>query len=178
MPTEKQRVSVVLSDEIYKQLEEYRFNNRIPSLSKAVSRLIELGLLCKVEPSLTEASEDITVTFDKPLLREILNYQNSNNVDSFSRAVRMLVHFGFLGEEVEHGDLIKPEPHAFKRNEWLLLAEYLAGANTTDKQEFILRLVRGFRHLDYQEPSVELNFRQKEIIDQMQENESTFESEA
>lgn len=179
MPTDKQRVSVVIDDELYQQLEEYRYTNRIPSLSKAVSQLVGLGIMCKDEPSYTEETENITVTFDKPLLRDILEYQKTNNVDSFSRSVRMLVQFGLVGEEVNRGNLTDPYQHALKRNELLLLAEYLAGASTTEKQEYILYLIRTYKKFANLDTSVDqLVSRQKESIEQMRADESTSANEA
>lgn len=47
MPTDKQQISVVIDDELFHQLEEYRYSNRIPSLSKAVSQLVKLGIMHK-----------------------------------------------------------------------------------------------------------------------------------
>lgn len=145
MPTDKQRVSIVLDDDVFEQLEEYRYSNRIPSLSKAALNLIRLGLDHREEPVLSSDTESVSITLDKQLAKDVLNYQINSNADSFSRAACVLLHYGLIGEEVRRGDLDDPHQHALTRNELLLLSEYLAGAQTGEKQEYILSLVRSFK---------------------------------
>lgn len=155
MPTDKQRISVILDDELYQQLEEFRYTHRIPSLSKAVALLIKIGMEYKEEPSLTSDCETISITFDKPLMFDVLKYQYSSNADSFSRAARVLIHLGLIGEEVDRGVLEDPQQHALKRNELLLLAEYLSGAKTTEQQEFILSAIRSYKAFSKLVPSAD-----------------------
>ena len=44
MPTSKPRFMVTVSDEMYKQIENYRFDNRCKSQTQAINELIELGI--------------------------------------------------------------------------------------------------------------------------------------
>ena len=44
MSTINPRITFALSEELRKRIDEYRFNNRIGSQSKAIVRLVEIGL--------------------------------------------------------------------------------------------------------------------------------------
>jgi len=44
MPTKKPIISVVLDDETLKRVEDFQFENRIPSRSKALNELIKIGI--------------------------------------------------------------------------------------------------------------------------------------
>jgi len=44
MPTDKPRFSIVVSDELYEKINDFRFERRIKSQSKAVNELILIGL--------------------------------------------------------------------------------------------------------------------------------------
>lgn len=44
MATKKPVVSVVLDDETLKQIEDFQFENRITSRSKAINEIIKIGL--------------------------------------------------------------------------------------------------------------------------------------
>lgn len=44
MSTTKQRLTVTLDDDLYKELEDFRFENRFESKSEAVTFLIRSGL--------------------------------------------------------------------------------------------------------------------------------------
>lgn len=44
MPTEKPRVIITLSDDLFKRIEDFRYDNRYPNRSEAVLALIEEGL--------------------------------------------------------------------------------------------------------------------------------------
>ncbi len=44
MPTEKPRYSIVVDDDLFKQIDDFRFENRYPSRSAATIALIRLGL--------------------------------------------------------------------------------------------------------------------------------------
>ena len=44
MPTEKPKIILVMEDDLLIRIDDYRYENRIPSRSKAIRRLIEEGL--------------------------------------------------------------------------------------------------------------------------------------
>ena len=44
MPTEKPRYTIIVDDEMLKQIDDYRFENRFPSRSAATIALIQLGM--------------------------------------------------------------------------------------------------------------------------------------
>jgi len=44
MPTEKPKIILVIEDDLLKRIEDFRYNNRIPSRSKAIRQLILEGL--------------------------------------------------------------------------------------------------------------------------------------
>ena len=44
MPTEKPRYSITVDDETLKEIDDYRFENRFSSRSKATVELIKMGL--------------------------------------------------------------------------------------------------------------------------------------
>ena len=44
MPTEKPRFTVIVYDELFQQIEDFRFENRYPSRSAAALELIRLGI--------------------------------------------------------------------------------------------------------------------------------------
>ena len=45
MPTKKPIISVVLDDELLEKVDDYRFENRISSRSKALQELIKKGII-------------------------------------------------------------------------------------------------------------------------------------
>lgn len=59
MATEKQRFSITVNDELYRKIEDFRFEKRIKSQSKAVNELMEIGFDAllgndiKIAPSLS-----------------------------------------------------------------------------------------------------------------------------
>ena len=44
MPTKKPIISIVLDEETLKKVEDFQFENRIPSRSKALNEIIKLGM--------------------------------------------------------------------------------------------------------------------------------------
>lgn len=44
MPTEKPRYSIIVDDELLKEIDDFRFENRFPSRSAATLELIRLGM--------------------------------------------------------------------------------------------------------------------------------------
>lgn len=44
MPTEKPRYSITLDDEMFKEIEDFRFEQRYPNRNQATIELIRLGL--------------------------------------------------------------------------------------------------------------------------------------
>lgn len=44
MPTEKPRCTVSFNEDMFKEIEDFRFNNRFNSRSEAVVELIRIGL--------------------------------------------------------------------------------------------------------------------------------------
>jgi metal-responsive CopG/Arc/MetJ family transcriptional regulator len=44
MPTQKPIISIVLDEETLKKVEDFQFENRIPSRSKALNEIIKLGI--------------------------------------------------------------------------------------------------------------------------------------
>ena len=45
MPTQKPIISVVLDEETLKKVDDYRFENRIASRSKALNEIIRIGMV-------------------------------------------------------------------------------------------------------------------------------------
>lgn len=56
MPTKKPIISVVLDDEMLSKVDDYRFENRISSRSKALNELIKKGII-QMEKENEEESE-------------------------------------------------------------------------------------------------------------------------
>ena len=50
MPTEKPRFTVIVDEELLKEIDDFRFENRIASENEAIRQLIELGLRASVGP--------------------------------------------------------------------------------------------------------------------------------
>jgi metal-responsive CopG/Arc/MetJ family transcriptional regulator len=44
MPTKKPIISIVLDEETLEKVEDFQYNNRIPSRSKALNEIIKLGI--------------------------------------------------------------------------------------------------------------------------------------
>jgi metal-responsive CopG/Arc/MetJ family transcriptional regulator len=44
MPTKKPIISIVLDDQTLKKVEDFQYENRIPSRSKALNEIIKLGM--------------------------------------------------------------------------------------------------------------------------------------
>ncbi|MCC8184975.1 hypothetical protein [Cloacibacillus porcorum] len=49
MPTEKPRIIITLDDDLFQQIEDIRYKNRIPSRSQATLKLLELGIKAMLE---------------------------------------------------------------------------------------------------------------------------------
>jgi len=47
MPSEKPKIILVVEDDLLSRIDDYRYENRIPSRSEAVRKLIEEGLKSK-----------------------------------------------------------------------------------------------------------------------------------
>lgn len=47
MPTNKPKVLITFDDDLVTRIDDYRYENRIPSRSEAIRRLIESGLEAK-----------------------------------------------------------------------------------------------------------------------------------
>lgn len=54
MPTDKQKFTVIVDDELNKQIEDYFYNNRLRSKSAAAVELIKMGLQVVNEKSKSE----------------------------------------------------------------------------------------------------------------------------
>lgn len=50
MPTKKQKILIIFEDELFKRIDDYRFENRINSRSEAIRQLIEQGLAVSAKP--------------------------------------------------------------------------------------------------------------------------------
>jgi len=48
MPTQKPKILITLEDNLITRIDDFRFENRIPSRSEAIRRLIEEGLKVSV----------------------------------------------------------------------------------------------------------------------------------
>ena len=44
MPSNKPKILLIVDDELLKQIDDYRYENRIPSRSGAIRRLLEIAL--------------------------------------------------------------------------------------------------------------------------------------
>jgi len=51
MPTEKPKLLFVANEELIEKIEDFRYENRIPSRSEAIRILVEAGLKAKPKPS-------------------------------------------------------------------------------------------------------------------------------
>lgn len=69
MPTDKPRFSIVVTDELYEKINDFRFNQRIKSQSKAVNELIKIGL-----HSILNEGFEISPNFTKQELSIIEKY--------------------------------------------------------------------------------------------------------
>ena len=62
MPTEKPRYTVIVDDELLKEIDDFRFENRYPSRSAATLELIRLGM----EQLKKECKQAIKTQTNKP----------------------------------------------------------------------------------------------------------------
>ena len=61
MPTEKPRYTVIVDEELLKEIDDFRFENRYPSRSAATLELIRLGMKAlKKEQEQKKAKKDET----------------------------------------------------------------------------------------------------------------------
>ena len=61
MPTEKPRYTVIVDEELLKEIDDFRFENRYPSRSAATLELIRLGMKAlKKEQEQKKANKDET----------------------------------------------------------------------------------------------------------------------
>jgi metal-responsive CopG/Arc/MetJ family transcriptional regulator len=51
MPTEKPKVLLTLEEKLIERVDDYRYDNRIPTRSEAIRRLIEEGLKVSKSPT-------------------------------------------------------------------------------------------------------------------------------
>jgi len=66
MPTSKPRFMVTVSDDMHKQIENYRFENRCKSQTQAINELIELG----IKRVLTSDGELVEIKNDDPAISD------------------------------------------------------------------------------------------------------------
>ncbi|OPY12777.1 MAG: hypothetical protein A4E66_01036 [Syntrophus sp. PtaB.Bin001] len=59
MPTEKPKIILVVTDDMLKRIDDFRFENRISSRSKAIRLLIEGGLKLNSDPEKEEDSDPL-----------------------------------------------------------------------------------------------------------------------
>ena len=57
MPTKKPIISIVLDEEMLKKVEDFKYENRIPSRSKALNEIIKLGM-SQLNKELDKKEED------------------------------------------------------------------------------------------------------------------------
>ena len=57
MPTTKPIISIVLDEEMLKKVEDFQYENRIPSRSKALNEIIKLGME-QLDKELDKKEED------------------------------------------------------------------------------------------------------------------------
>lgn len=67
MPTEKPRYTVIVDEELLKEIDDFRFENRYPSRSAATLELIRLG----IEQLKKEQEEQKKAQKNKPSSEEI-----------------------------------------------------------------------------------------------------------
>ena len=61
MPTEKPRYTVIVDEELLKEIDDFRFENRYPSRSAATLALIRLGMKAlKIEQEQKKAKKEET----------------------------------------------------------------------------------------------------------------------
>ena len=61
MPTKKPRYTVIVDEELLKEIDDFRFENRYPSRSAATLALIRLGMKAlKIEQEQKKAKKDET----------------------------------------------------------------------------------------------------------------------
>lgn len=78
MATDKQRFSITVDDDLYKKIEDFRFDRRIKSQSKAVNMLMEIGFKAlsnnevNIGPSIS--------TFEQNILQKY-NYLDAHGKD-------------------------------------------------------------------------------------------------
>lgn len=58
MPTEKPRIMITLDDDLFQQIEDIRYKNRIPSRSQATLKLLELGIKAMLEQQESRQDEE------------------------------------------------------------------------------------------------------------------------
>ena len=64
MSTSRPRFSVTMSDEMYKQINEFWHNNKYPTQTKAIIKILELGLaaLDKPDEDIQEKNPPLTIS--------------------------------------------------------------------------------------------------------------------
>ena len=61
MPTDKPRISFALSEELLRQVDEYRFSHRVKNQSQAIIQLMEKGLeVLMSQPAPETPTDDLT----------------------------------------------------------------------------------------------------------------------
>ena len=96
MPTNKPRVMVTVSDDVYQKIENYRYENRFKSQSLAVSDLISKGIQAILGPDnvpVVIESEPAApiLTDDETELIRIFRDLNDKGQDALLRQARYLV---------------------------------------------------------------------------------------
>lgn len=79
MPTDKPRFSIVVTDELYEKINDFRFEKRIKSQSKAVNELIKIGLT-----SILNEDFEIEPNFSKQEINLVRKY---NSLDAHGKKI-------------------------------------------------------------------------------------------
>lgn len=72
MPSNKPRFTIVIDDDLFKQVDDYRYRHRLTSQSKAICDLVERGLNVVLEEEATKKAaesekSDSTAHYEDPL---------------------------------------------------------------------------------------------------------------
>lgn len=136
MPTDKPRFTISMDDDLYNQVNDFRFSRKIRSQSKTIVELVRKGI--EVENMPTEKPR-VTITMTEEQLGQIESYKFSNKMKNQTQAILSLIERGIDALEAQDVKALKkaseaelPAPKANEKAHIQMFADVLAKAGMLD----------------------------------------------
>lgn len=82
MGTDRPRFSITVSEELYDQINKFQHENRIATQTKAISKILQIGINALVESPISDKLSRVQTEFEIPEeLAKIIEFYNDMNIE-------------------------------------------------------------------------------------------------